>query len=49
MSKIKPGNKQNSFLNREYAAHVRRFRKKLTAKRRRQLQIRIIRLNINSL
>lgn len=31
------GNKQNSFLNGEWAKHVRRYAKKLTSKKRRSL------------
>lgn len=33
---MRKGNKQNAMLNGEYAFHVRRFGKKLTAKKRRQ-------------
>lgn len=35
MSKIRPGNKQNSALNGEWAAHVRRSYKKVTSGKRR--------------
>ena len=35
MSKTRVGHKENSFLNGEYAGHVRRFGKKITAKIRR--------------
>jgi hypothetical protein len=35
MGKIRVGNKENSFLNGEWAAHVKAFGKKFTAKKRR--------------
>lgn len=35
--KVRPGNKLNSFLNGEWAKHVRGFGKRLTSKRRRQI------------
>lgn len=35
MSKIRVGNKQNSFLNGEWAGHVRGWWKKYTSKKRR--------------
>jgi hypothetical protein len=35
MSKIRVGNKQNSFLNKEWAGHVRGWWKRLTSKKRR--------------
>lgn len=36
MSKIRVGNKQNSYLNNEWAGHVRGWWKKLTSSRRRK-------------
>jgi hypothetical protein len=35
MSKVRPGNKQNSFLNGEWATHVRSKMKRLTSRLRR--------------
>ena len=43
MSKIRVGNKQNSFLNGEWAGHVRGFFKKFTSKLRRNQQKKITR------
>lgn len=43
MGKIRIGNKQNAFLNGEYAGHVRRFLKRLTARMRRNQGKRLIR------
>lgn len=37
MSKIRVGNKQNSFLNGEWAGHVRGWWKKYTSKKRRSV------------
>ena len=42
MGKIRPGNKQNSFLNMEWATHVKSFGKKFTSKRRRNFDKKII-------
>ena len=42
MGKIRPGNKLNSFLNMEWATHVKSFGKKFTSKRRRNQDKRII-------
>ena len=38
MSKIRVGNKQNSFINGEWAGHVRGFYKKYTSSKRRRLE-----------
>lgn len=43
MSKIRPGNKQNSFINGEWAAHVRADYKKITAGKRRMIDKKVIR------
>jgi hypothetical protein len=37
MSKIRVGNKQNSFINGEWAGHVRGWYKRYTSKKRRRL------------
>jgi hypothetical protein len=37
MGKIRVGNKQNSFLNNEWAGHVRRWYKRFTSGRRRDV------------
>ena len=42
MGKVRVGNKQNSFLNREWAVHVRRWGKKFTASKRRATARRLI-------
>lgn len=42
MSKIRVGNKQNSYLNGEWAGHARPWGKKLAARRRRMLDKKII-------
>lgn len=47
MSKIRPGNKQNSILNGEWAKHVRKDLKTLTSSRRRNESKDIIRNEIN--
>lgn len=52
MSKIRVGNKQNSILNREWAGHVRRWGKKATARKRRQIDremINKIKWSLNSI
>jgi len=46
MSKLRVGNKQNSFLNGEWARHVRGLYKKLTSKKRRNVSKRIINDNL---
>jgi hypothetical protein len=43
MNKTRVGNKQNSFLNGEWAGHVRKAWKKLTSKLRRNEDKKIIR------
>lgn len=43
MAKIRVGNKANSFINGEWAGHVRRWLKKHTASKRRQIDKKIIR------
>ena len=49
MSKIRVGNKQNSYLNGEWAAHVRKYFKKVTASKRRLLDKKIIRDELNNM
>lgn len=39
---MKPGNKQNAFLNGEWARHMRRWGKKYTARKRRSQDRKII-------
>lgn len=48
MSKIKVGHKQNSFLNGEWAGHVRKIRKKITAGIRRCVDKKIIYNELNN-
>ena len=43
MAKLRVGNKQNSFLNGEWAGHVRKWGKFFTAKVRRNVDKRVIR------
>jgi hypothetical protein len=43
MNKLRVGNKQNSFLNGEWAGHVRGAWKKLTSKLRRNADKKVIR------
>lgn len=43
MGKIRPGSKENSYLNMEWATHVKHFTKKFTSKRRRNSDKRVIR------
>lgn len=45
--KIRKGNKQNSFLNGEWASHVRRWFKKYTSGRRRSNDKKIIKKELN--
>ena len=49
MAKIRVGHKENSHLNGEWAGHVRRIGKKITAKIRRNVDKKIIRKEINEL
>jgi hypothetical protein len=42
MGKLRVGHKENSFLNGEWAGHVRKFGKKWTAKIRRNVDKKII-------
>lgn len=42
MSKIRPGNKQNSYLNGEWATHGRPWGKRRAARKRRMLDKKII-------
>ena len=49
MAKTRVGHKENSFLNGEWAGHVRRFGKKWTAKIRRNADKKIIRKETNEL
>jgi len=46
-NKTRVGHKENSFLNGEYAGHVRRFGKKLTAKIRRGVDKKVIKKDID--
>lgn len=49
MSKIRKGNKQNSFLNGEWAFHVKKAFKKFTSGFRRQQDKKIIRKELEEL
>jgi len=49
MSKLRVGHKENSFLNGEWAGHVRKFGKKWTAKIRRNVDKKVIRKESNEL
>jgi len=49
MSKLRVGHKENSFLNGEWAGHVRKFGKKWTAKIRRNTDKKVIRKETNEL
>jgi len=49
MSKLRVGHKENSFLNGEWAGHVRKFGKKWTAKIRRNVDKKIIKKETNEL
>ena len=49
MSKLRVGHKENSFLNGEWAGHVRRLGKKWTAKIRRNVDKKVIRKETNEL
>ena len=48
MSKIRVGNKQNSFLNGEWAAHARKWGKFFTNKVRRNIDKKVIRTEIKN-
>jgi hypothetical protein len=45
---MRKGNKQNAFLNREYAAHMRKWGKFFTAKARRILNKKVIREEVKN-
>jgi hypothetical protein len=47
MGKIRVGNKQNSFLNGEWAGHVRAWGKRFTAKMRRNVDKRVIKKELD--
>lgn len=47
MAKLRVGNKANSFLNGEWAGHVRKWGKKLTASLRRAEDKKVIRKEVN--
>lgn len=47
MSKIRVGNKQNSYLNGEWAGHVRGWWKKLTSKKRRKVDAKEIKKGLS--
>lgn len=47
MGKIRPGSKINSFLNGEWAKHVKAFRKKITSSKRRMLDKKIIKQSLD--
>ena len=49
MPKTRVGHKENSYLNGEWAGHVRRIGKKITAKIRRNADKKVIRKEINEL
>lgn len=49
MSKLRVGHKENSYLNGEWAGHVRKWGKKWTAKIRRNADKKIIRKETNEL
>jgi hypothetical protein len=49
MGKLRVGHKENSFLNGEWAGHVRKFGKKWTAKIRRNVDKKVIRKETNEL
>ncbi len=49
MSKLRVGHKENSFLNGEWAGHVRKWGKKWTAKIRRNVDKKVIKKEINEL
>lgn len=47
MAKLRVGNKQNSFLNGEWAGHVRGWYKRFTSKKRRNVSKEVIKNNLN--
>lgn len=49
MGKLRVGHKENSYLNGEWAGHVRKFGKKWTAKIRRNVDKAVIKKEINEL
>jgi len=49
MSKLRVGHKENSYLNGEWAGHVRKWGKKWTAKIRRNVDKKVIRKESNEL
>jgi len=49
MGKLRVGHKQNSFINGEWAKHVRGLRKRLTSKKRRNIDKNIIRKDSDEL
>jgi len=49
MSKLRVGHKENSFLNGEWAGHVRKWGKKWTAKIRRNVDKKVIKKETNEL
>jgi len=49
MTKLRVGHKENSFLNGEWAGHVRKWGKKLTAKKRRSVDKETIKKDSNEL
>jgi len=49
MAKLRVGHKENSFLNGEWAGHVRKFGKKWTAKIRRNVDKKVIKKETNEL
>jgi len=48
MSKLRVGHKENSFLNGEWAGHVRKWGKKFTAKIRRNVDKKVIREEVKN-
>lgn len=49
MSKLRVGHKENSFLNGEWASHIRKLGKKWTAKKRRRVDKETIKKDNNGL
>ena len=48
MGKIRTGNKKNSFLNGEWAGHVRRYLKKITSGKRRAEDRKLLRKELDA-
>jgi len=48
MGKLRVGHKQNSFINGEWAGHVRRWMKQYTSGKRRAISKRLIKKELNS-